>query len=74
MPARRTAASKSSGLRQRVPAALAGLGREVAVQVQVRGARDVTLVPELLPGTGLAEPVSAVHHPQTGIAEPLAQP
>ena len=50
------------------------LGCEIAVDVHEDGTRDVALAPELRPGTRLAEPVAAVHHYQSGIAEPLAEP
>ena len=54
--------------------ALAGLGGQVAVEVEEGGAWDVAFAPEPLAGARVAEPEAAVDDAQPGLAESLAQP
>ena len=74
MPARRAAASKSRRLGQRMAAALARLGGEVAVHVEEGGARDVALSVSLFAGSRLAEHVAAVDYHQAGLAQVGPEP
>ena len=65
---------KDLGVRQWVPSPLAGLRRQFAVEIHEHRTRDVAGSPELFPGAGLTELEAAIHDPNSGIVEPLAQP
>ncbi len=74
MPARRAAASKASGLRQRVAAALAGLGRQVASRSRkaAPGMCPARQARSPAPGWPSVKRQSTTRSP--GVAEPLAEP
>jgi hypothetical protein len=62
------------GIGQRMATALAGLARQVAVDVDERGAGNVSGEPQGLARARLPEHVAAVHDGEPGLAEVLAEP